>query len=95
LETDLTKTKRNLTRREAEQQVPLKLAQDVVTFAAEWMRITVAQFLLVYLALRNQIDEFRRLVEVSKTGILLVYVVPGVLLFKCRYINVSHLPVRT
>jgi hypothetical protein len=34
-----------LTRREAEQQVPLKLAQDVVTFAAQWMRITVAQFL--------------------------------------------------
>jgi hypothetical protein len=34
-----------VSRRTEEQQIPLKVAQDAVLFAAEWMRIAVAQFL--------------------------------------------------
>ena len=32
-------------RREAETQVPLRVAQDTVTYCAEWLRIGIAQFL--------------------------------------------------
>ena len=32
-------------RREAETQIPLRVAQDAVTFSAEWLRIAIAQFL--------------------------------------------------
>jgi hypothetical protein len=34
-----------LARREAETQVPLRMAQDAMTAAAEWMRISFMQFL--------------------------------------------------
>jgi hypothetical protein len=69
----------DLARRQAEVQIPLKAAQDAVLFAAEWMRISVMQFLssetVSLMGIKNVgdfkvyfIDRFRGILNLTVTG---------------------------